>query len=339
MKKIILFFVCLLTFFSNSKPNIINAETSYYARNYIVMDSYSHEVLEGKDINSAYSVASISKIMTAIIALESDKLFNVIEVDEIIKTIEGSSVYLSIGDKITILDLVYGLLLRSGNDAAVLIADNVAKDIPSFVIKMNQKAHEIGMKNTTFHNPSGLDIFDEGNISSCYDMALLMAYCMENELFQQIVNTTTYTNPIKGVWINKNKLLRQYQYCIGGKTGYTTKAKRTLVTAAQKYDQRLIVVTLNCGNDFAFHRALYEKYFNQSIYIVYLNKGKNYIDDYLIESDRVIGMRICYEDLEGGIKLYKINISEGTITILFATKTKLLNGGVYQGVKLIDKAN
>ena len=317
MKKIILFFVCLLTFFSNSKSNIINAETSYYARNYIVMDSYSHEVLEGKDINSAYSVASISKIMTAIIALESDKLFNVIEVDEIIKTIEG----------------------RSGNDAAVLIADNVAKDIPSFVMKMNQKAQEIGMKNTTFHNPSGLDIFDEGNISSCYDMALLMAYCMENELFQQIVSTTTYTNPIKGVWINKNKLLRQYQYCIGGKTGYTTKAKRTLVTVAQKYDQRLIVVTLNCGSDFAYHRALYEKYFNQSIYIVYLNKGKNYIDDYLIESDRVIGMRICYEDLEGGIKLYKINISEGTITIFFATKTKLLNGGVYQGVKLIDKDN
>ncbi len=337
MKKIILLLSLLITLFSFQTTSVAKAETSFYARNYIVMDAYSREVLEGKDIKKSYSVASISKIMTAIIALESDKLFNIIEVDDIINTIEGSSLYLSIGDKITIIDLVYGLMLRSGNDAAVLIAKNVAGDVQRFVSIMNTKAQEIGMKNTTFNNPSGLDIFDAGNISSCYDMALLMSYCMENELFQEIVRTKSYKNNIKGVWENKNKLLKQYKYCIGGKTGYTRKAKRTLVTTAQKDDQRLIVVTFDCGSDFSFHRSLYEKIFNNYIYLIYLNIGKNYIDEYVIESDKVIGMRISYEDLEGGIKIYHINIDNNSVTIMFSTPDKMLNGGEFEGVRLINQ--
>jgi len=215
--KLLITFLLSIFLFSNNSSLPVNG--TYQVRNYIVMDAYTNEVLEGKDIERSYSVASISKIMTAIIALESDKLFNVIIVDDIIKTIEGSSLYLSIGDQITIIDLVYGLLLRSGNDAAVLIAENISGNVDSFVIEMNQKAKEIGMKNTIFNNPSGLDIFDEGNISSCYDMALLMSYCLENELFCQIINTETYKSPLKGMWINKNKLLRQYEYCLGGKTG------------------------------------------------------------------------------------------------------------------------
>ena len=266
------------------------------------MDAYTNEVLEGKDIDQSYSVASISKIMTAIIALESDKLFNVIIVDDIIKTIEGSSLYLSIGDQITIIDLVYGLLLRSGNDAAVLIAENISGNIDSFVMEMNQKAKEIGMKNTIFNNPSGLDIFDEGNISSCYDMALLMSYCLENELFCQIINTETYKSPFKGAWINKNKLLRQYEYCLGGKTGYTKKARRTLINCAEKDNQRLIVVTFNCGSDFSFHKYLFEKYFNDYNYIVFLNQGKNYIDEFVIYSKKQIGIRIAKEKELRGVK-------------------------------------
>lgn len=317
MKKIIFVFSLLVAVLTNSTTNMRNVSSSFFARNYIVMDSYSHEVLEGKDVHDSYSVASISKIMTAIIALESDKLFNVITVDEIIKTIEGSSLYLSIGDKITILDLVYGLLLRSGNDAAVLIAENVYKDINVFVTKMNEKAEELGMKNTIFHNPSGLDIFDEGNISSCFDMALLMSYCMENEMFCKIVSSKSYKNKIKGVWENKNKLLRKYKYCLGGKTGYTYKAKRTLINCAEKDDQRLIVVTFNCGSDFDFHKFLFEKYFDNYFYLKYLDKGNNYIDNYIIYSEKVIGLRLSKEKELRGIKKYYINTTANELNISF----------------------
>lgn len=333
MKKIVLLFSAFFMFFANSKQNETSANNLFYARNYIVMDCYSNEVLEGKDIHSAYSVASISKIMTAIIALESNKLFNVIVVSDVINTIEGSSLYLEIDDKITILDLVYGLLLRSGNDAAVLIAENIAKDIDSFVNMMNEKAQKIGMKNTKFNNPSGLDIYDEGNISSCYDMALLMSYCMENEMFSEIVKTKYYKNQIKGVWSNKNKLLRQYEYCLGGKTGYTYKAKRTLVNCAEKDDQRLIVVTLNCGSDFAFHKYLFEKYFNNYDYLIFFKKGMNYIADYAFYSDRIIGLRIAKIKKIKGIKKYYVK-GNGEITISFIDENGIeYKGGTYLGIK------
>ena len=182
--------IILLSVFINFKTASNNI--NIYARNYIVYDYNSEEILEGKDYDKSYSVASISKIMTAIIALESDRLFDVITVDEVIKKVEGSSLYLSIGDEITLIDLVYGLLLRSGNDAAVLIASNICKTIEEFVNLMNRNAREIKMENTLFNNPSGLDIFDEGNLSSCLDMAKLMAYCLNNELFCQIISTKYY---------------------------------------------------------------------------------------------------------------------------------------------------
>lgn len=331
MMKLLITFLLSIFLFSNNSSLPVNG--TYQVRNYIVMDAYTNEVLEGKDIERSYSVASISKIMTAIIALESDKLFNVIIVDDIIKTIEGSSLYLSIGDQITIIDLVYGLLLRSGNDAAVLIAENISGNVDSFVIEMNQKAKEIGMKNTIFNNPSGLDIFDEGNISSCYDMALLMSHCLENELFCQIINTETYKSPLKGMWINKNKLLRQYEYCLGGKTGYTKKAKRTLINCAEKDNQRLIVVTLNCGSDFAFHKYLFEKYFNSYNYIVFLYQGKNYIDEYVIYSDKLVGLRLSKDTPLKGIKQYYINPITNELKIKYISSTgEIYDGGTYSNI-------
>ena len=331
MMKLLITFLLSIFLFGNS--SFLSVNGTYQARNYIVMDAYTNEVLEGKDINDSYSVASISKIMTAIIALESDRLFDVIVVDDIIKTIEGSSLYLSIGDQITIIDLVYGLLLRSGNDAAVLIAENVSKDLPSFVDKMNQKASEIGLINTVFNNRSGLDIFDEGNISSCYDMALLMSYCLNNPLFCQIINTESYKSNLKGVWSNKNKLLRQYQYCIGGKTGYTKKARRTLINCAEKDGQKLIVVTFNCGNDFSFHKYLFEKYFNEYTYLIFLIKGKNYIADYIIYADNQVGLRIEKSIALKGVKKYYINPITNQLKISFVTSEgEVIDGGTFDNI-------
>ena len=310
MKLLIIF---ILSLFVSSVSS--NSE-QYYARNYIVYDYNLDEIIEGKNYTDSYSVASISKIMTAILALESDKLFNAIVVDDIIKTIEGSSLYLSIGDRITIIDLVYGLMLRSGNDAAVLIAKNIAGSVESFVDLMNQKSIELGLTSTTFNNPSGLDIFDEGNISSCLDMAKLMAYCLDNEVFKDIIKTKSYHSPLKGVWTNKNKLLQSYPYCIGGKTGYTKKARRTLITSASKDYQNLIVVTFDSGSDFNFHKSIYEHYFNNYQYLLFLNKGINYIDEYYIYSKKIVGMRIG-KSITSGIKLYYLNPISNTLKIEF----------------------
>lgn len=313
MKLLILFLLSLFT------SSISYRSDNYYARNYIVYDYNSEEILEGKNYNDTYSVASISKIMTAILAIESEKLFNVIVVDDVIKTIEGSSLYLNVGDKITIVDLVYGLMLRSGNDAAVLIAKNVSGSVESFVDLMNQKSLELGLTNTTFNNPSGLDIFDEGNISSCLDMAKLMAYCLDNEVFKDIIKTKSYHSPLKGAWSNKNKLLHSYSYCIGGKTGYTKKARRTLITSASKDYQNLIVVTFDSGNDFNFHKSIYEHYFNNYQYLLFLNKGINYIDEYYIYSKKIVGIRI-EKSITSGVKIYYLNPISNTLKIEFISE-------------------
>ena len=269
----------------------VNVNNDIYTRSYCLIDGNSLEVISSKNEFDVRSVASISKIMTAIIQIESDRLFEVIKVDEVINTIEGSSLYLEVGNEITIIDLVYGLLLRSGNDAAVLLASNLSSSIEDFVSLMNNKAKEIGMKNTTFHNPSGLDIFDEGNLSTTYDMSILMAYCLNNPLFREISSTKYYKTPLKGQWKNKNKLLFDYEYCIGGKTGYTKKARRTLVTASEKEEQLLVCCTFDCGSDFSFHKRVYENVYNNYHYFILLNKGKNIINDYVIYSDRLIGKR------------------------------------------------
>ncbi len=298
----------------------VNVNNDIYARSYCLMDGNSLEVISSKNEHEVRSVASISKIMTAIISIESNRLFEVITVDEVIFQIEGSSLYLEVGNQITIIDLIYGLILRSGNDAAVLLASNLSSSIDEFVKLMNNKAKEIGMNNTIFNNPSGLDIFDEGNLSTTYDMSLLMSYCLNNRLFREISSTKYYKTPLKGQWKNKNKLLFNYEYCISGKTGYTKKAKRTLVTASEKEEQLLICTTFDCGSDFNFHKQLYENVYNNYYYFVLLNKGKNIINDYVIYSDRLIGKR--FE--KGNIK---------TITFVYYINT---DSNYFSGYALID---
>lgn len=235
----------------------------FQGKSYIVMEASHQVVIEGSNEDYIQSVASISKIMTCIIAIENMDLDTLITVDETINRAWGSGIYIHIGDKISLRDLLYGLMLRSGNDAALMIAKAVAKDIPTFVNMMNDKASELELHSTTFANPTGLDEEDNGNLSTVYDMARLMAYCHQNPIFNEIVATQEYRRADgNGIWHNKNKLLKNYEYCIGGKTGFTKKAKRTLITMARKDDLDLIIVTFNCGNDFEFHQSKYEECFN-----------------------------------------------------------------------------
>lgn len=154
-------------------------------------------------------------------------------------------------------------MLRSGNDAAVAIAEHVGGSVEGFVVLMNQKAAEIGMRNTEFANPHGLDDA-ENHYSTAYDMALLMQYAMKNKEFRKISRTKVYRAPdpegkSERVWRNKNKLLTKlYEYCTGGKTGYTKRANRTLVTTASKDGLDLIAVTLDAPDDWNDHIAMYE---------------------------------------------------------------------------------
>ena len=175
----------------------------------------------------------------------------------------------------TLKDLVYGLMLRSGNDAALAIAKYVGGSVENFIEMMNQKAKELKMKNSTFHNPSGLDE-EKGNMSTAYDMAILTSYAMKNETYRQITGTKKYTlktNMNNYVWTNKNKVLQTYKYATGGKTGFTEIARRTLVTTASKDHLNLVVVTLNDGNDFEDHKNLYEEAFKIFKTYQILSKG------------------------------------------------------------------
>ncbi len=173
-------------------------------------------------------------------------------------------------------------MLRSGNDAAIEIAYHISGNMEKFVELMNQKAYELGMSNTIFLNNHGLEESDgSGNTSTAYDMAILMRYALHNDTFRNIIATETYEAKTSGktyVWQNKNKLLKIYEYNIGGKTGFTKKAKRTLVTASKKDDKTCIVVTLNDGNDFEDHKDLCERVFEEYERVTILDKESLVID-------------------------------------------------------------
>ena len=280
MKKIILI---LFMFLFPMKVSAISASS------YIVMDQDSGRVLESHNSDSRRLIASITKIMTAVVAIEYGNIEDDVEIGNEIITSYGSGVYISIGEELTLDDLLYGLMLRSGNDAALAIAHHVGGSIENFVFLMNEMADKIGMVNTSFVNPSGLEERDgSGNYSTVLDMAKLTQYAMNNEHYRRIVSTDEIVvkSSLKTYkWVNKNKLLHSYEYCNGGKTGFTKKARRTLVTTASKDGMNLIVVTFNDGDDFKDHKNLYEKYFNNFKVVKILNKGDKYGFDSYIGKD------------------------------------------------------
>ncbi len=224
------------------------------------------EVLYGHHIHDRKAIASITKIMTAIIALEyaaaNDKAVTV--TSEMYA--EGSSMYLKEGEIIRLSQLVRGMMAVSGNDAANAAAIAVAGSAEKFAGLMNEKAYQLGMKNTQFVTPSGLD--SEGHYSTAYDMALLCAYAMENDTFADIVSQQTvsveYISPEGKVqtFRNHNKLLSICEGCIGIKTGFTKKAGRTLTSCCERDGIRLVVVTLNDGDDWNDHCGLYDYCFS-----------------------------------------------------------------------------
>ena len=243
-------------------PNMIHAESaapSVSASSAVLIEAESGKIIYGKNENQRRGMASTTKIMTAIVALENASLDKLVTVAPAAAGVEGSSVYLYAGEEIAMETLLYALMLQSANDAAAAIAYDVAGGIESFAAMMNEKAAELGLADTHFMNPHGLD--DENHYTTAYELAKIAAYALENETFAEIVSTEKKLIPLHNssasrLLVNHNRLLRQYDDIIGVKTGFTKKCGRTLVSAAERDGVRLICVTLNDGDDWKDHRAL-----------------------------------------------------------------------------------
>ena len=224
----------------------------------ILMDADSGEILYEKDAGRRMRIASTTKIMTALVALDRARLTDTITVTAA-HMVEGSSMYLKPGEQVTVEELLYGLLLCSGNDAALVLADYCG-GLTKFVTLMNEKAESLGMVNSSFANPNGLD--DEAHYSTAHDMAILASYAARNATFLRLCSTKSVT--INGrTMSNHNRLLREVEGCIGMKTGFTKAAGRTLVSCARRDGRCLVAVTLQDGNDWADHAALYDYGFTQ----------------------------------------------------------------------------
>lgn len=250
------FFAAFLAVLVLASPSALAAEPSLSAVSAILVDGKTGRVLYEKNVEEERAIASITKLMTALVAVESTPdLSREVTVKREYTLTEGSSMYLKVGETLTLETLLYGLLLVSGNDAALAVAGFCAGDVETFVGWMNEKAAELGMEHTHFSNPNGLS--DDDHYSTAADMAKLARVFMENETLSEIVATKSITLGSRTL-NNHNKLLWQYEGCIGMKTGYTDKAGRTLVSCAQRGEQQLIAVTLCDPNDWKDHAALFD---------------------------------------------------------------------------------
>lgn len=229
----------------------VSASKDTSARAAVIMDVDSGRVLYSKNMDEKLAMASTTKIMTTLVAIESGKLKETVTVSRKASITEGSSIYLRQGERHTVNDLLYAIMLRSGNDAAVAVAEHVGGSVEGFAALMNKKAAEIGALNTHFDNPHGLD--SATHYTTARDLALITAYALRNPVFAEIVSSKkkTIEGPPNESWdrnmVNKNKMLWQFEGGNGVKTGFTKKAGRCLVSSATRNGMQLVCVVLNCG--------------------------------------------------------------------------------------------
>lgn len=328
-------------------PNVAYGQTVFIsAQNAIVMDSLTSSVIYGKNIDNKTSMASTTKIMTCLIAIENGDLDSKVKVtNEMLEGTEGSLIYLKYDDVISLLDLIKGAMLSSGNDAANCIAYFIGGSIANFVSMMNKKAKELGMNNSNFVTPSGLD--SEHHYSTAHDMAKLTSYALDNNLFKDICSKScdviTINNKKHSIY-NHNKLLSYYDECIGVKTGFTKKSGRCLVSAFEYKNNTIIIVTLNASDDWNDHKKLYEfaksKYntvTNQAIYNIDCVGGYNekvkcvakydisYLDKLVIKAYYypIVYTPAIKNSKVGELRIYTNNILIGTVDIIVLESEKL----------------
>ena len=266
MKKFLLFILFIF-------PFPVFAEMNFDS--YIVKDMNSGRVFEEKASNNKRLPASTTKIMTAIVAIENSNLTDIVKVGNEILTIDGTNIYTEIGESLLMQDLLYGMLLRSGNDAATSIANFVGGSVSNFVKMMNDKARTLKLYNTTFNNPTGLDDYEK-NYSTVSDLATIYSYAYQNKEFRKIIKTKKYiTSSDKKSYLfnNRSKIIFTYDKCTGAKTGYTPSAGRLLVSSARDNNLDLVIVT--AGNNYGFedHINKYKEIFNEYNNYLIIKKG------------------------------------------------------------------
>lgn len=274
LKKLIyIIFVPIFLLFTTS-ATIRNTKSSY-----IVLEKTSKRILEGDNENEQMLVASTVKILTAITVIENYNLEEEISITASDVNEVGSKVYLQENERVKRIDLLYALILRSANDAASALSN---RNNGEFIYLMNETAKKIGMKNSVFENASGLDE-REYNLSTAYDMALLTAYAVNNEIFKSIASSHTYScrSNLRGyTWINKHKLVKNDDSFVLGKTGFTTKSGRILVSNYYEDNKDIIIVTINYSDDWSFHKKCsqsineyeFKQIFKSGIYEIELEK-------------------------------------------------------------------
>lgn len=277
---------------SSAAPNIFTQ-----AKGAALIDVSSGRILYSDNGDTPMRIASLTKIMTAIVAIENGNLTDMVKTGKRAVGREGSSIYLQLGEQMSLSNMLYGLMLRSGNDAATAIAEHVGGSEEGFVHLMNEKAQLLGLANTQFQNPHGLDA--ESHYSSANDLAKLTAYSLRNNAFAEIVGTKVKSVPNPHEkweyrWPNKNKMLAMYEGADGVKTGYTKKALRCLVSSATREGQQLAAVTINDGDDWADHRKLLDWGFGHYPLQLLADKGQGIAD-----SPFAAGRRFAYP-LENG---------------------------------------
>ncbi len=253
--------VCLLAVLIPVRTQALPAarSLSLSAQSAVLIEAESGDVVFAKNADTPLPMASTTKIMTALVALELASPDRVIKTDARAVGVEGSSIYLVEGEELTLEQLLYALLLESANDAAAAIAIGLSGSIEAFADEMNRTARKMGLSNTHFTNPHGLD--DEAHYTTAHELALIARAALENDLIRTVVSTYKTTIPHAALetgrlLVNHNRLLRTYEGCIGVKTGYTKRSGRSLVSAAERDGVRLIAVTINAPDDWNDHAAM-----------------------------------------------------------------------------------
>lgn len=345
---LVLLLCCLPLLFSPPGKALAEKESvSTHAKAAALIDVESGRILYSSRGDERLPIASLTKIMTAIVAIENGDLNSKVKVGKNAFAKEGSSLFLRLGEEMTLEDMLYGLMLRSGNDAATAIAEHVGGSVEGFVYMMNAKAELLGLRNTHFENPHGLDA--AGHYSSANDLAVLTAYALHNPVFKEIVKTQVKTadNPYEKwdyKWRNKNKMLYLYDGADGVKTGYTKIALRCLVSSATRNGQQLAAVTLNDGDDWNDHAALLDfgfSHFPLKPLIARGDKVQNY--------DLVAGINFSYpfasgeeervrKELvitgNGGNGVRDANFGQGGVIVLKLDDTEIGRVPLYQSGRL-----
>lgn len=251
--------------------NIGNAQA--VSSSYAVIDAKTGRLLLGNNAEVELPIASLTKVWTALTVLDNATLDEEITISSVAAAQEGSSLYLQPGEVWTVNSLLHGLMLQSGNDAAYALAEHTGGSLEGFVKLMNEKFQLAGLENSHFTNPSGLH--NDEHYASAHDMANMFRLALQNEDFMKIASAKNFVPKERSIkWRNKHKLMHFNEYTVAGKTGYTKRAGRTLVTYLKDKDKEVIVVTLNHSNDWNTHVSLAEQIFQNYSMVQVVEKGK-----------------------------------------------------------------